>query len=455
MTDEASKNHTILLVDDESQVLNSLKRLFRKEKQYAVYTAASGQEGLSRLKEMETPVSLIVSDQRMPGMSGSEFLEQAKALCPDAIRFMLTGYSDLNAIVDAVNKGEIHRYITKPWNDDDLKLQIRQAIRQYELVEENKRLQEVTKQQNIKLYKLGRNLEKKVQERTAKLTEKYRELEFLNKELEFNLFNTVRAFAAIMDVAIPHLKGHGKRVGAFARDVAVQLNMPEDEMKDIDIASLLHDIGKIGSPSSVISKTPKNMDDETLARYKKHPAMGQQVVAFIPRLESVGQIIRHHHERFDGKGFPDGLSEDAIPLGARIVSVTDSYDMIISLGTEKNAYVSAYLKSRDIANPDMETDELLKQAAIHHIKVNAFSAFDPDVVKSAIEVLKGRGTVLKAEKDVDVTDLVPGMTISRTLYTNSGRFLLPYHTVLTTTTIDKLKAIHNNDAIGTIYVEEK
>ena len=153
--------HAIMLVDDEESILKALKRLFRKTS-YQILTASSGQEGLVRLKNTEKPVSLIISDQRMPEMTGAQFLEQAKKIFPDALRFLLTGYSDMDAVVDAVNKGEIHRYLNKPWNDDDLLLLVKQALQQYELVFENRRLTALTLKQNEELNALNQGLEKKV-----------------------------------------------------------------------------------------------------------------------------------------------------------------------------------------------------------------------------------------------------------------------------------------------------
>ena len=139
--------HTIMLVDDEQSILNALKRLFRKTG-YQILTASSGREGLELLKETKKPVSLIISDYRMPEMTGAEFLEQAKRIFPDTIRFLLTGYSNMDAIVDAVNKGEIHSYLVKPWNDDDLLLLVQQALQQYELVSKNRRSTELNQKQN-------------------------------------------------------------------------------------------------------------------------------------------------------------------------------------------------------------------------------------------------------------------------------------------------------------------
>ena len=119
--------HSILIVDDEQQILKALQRMFRAEG-YSISTAINGAEGILRIEESTKPFSLIISDQRMPGMNGSEFLKRSKKLLPDATRILLTGYSDLDAISDAINKGEIYRYITKPWDPESLKHQVRAAL---------------------------------------------------------------------------------------------------------------------------------------------------------------------------------------------------------------------------------------------------------------------------------------------------------------------------------------
>ncbi|MFH1491671.1 MAG: response regulator, partial [Pseudomonadota bacterium] len=139
--------HTILLVDDEKSITNALQRLFRKER-YGILTASNGREGLEAIRRFEKPISLIISDQRMPEMTGAEFLEKAREILPEAIRFLLTGYSDMDAVINAVNNGQIQKYITKPWNDGDLLLQVKQALEQYELVFENRRLTLLTGKQN-------------------------------------------------------------------------------------------------------------------------------------------------------------------------------------------------------------------------------------------------------------------------------------------------------------------
>lgn len=173
---DTEKKYTVLCVDDEKNILNSLKRLLRKEN-YNILTASSGQEGLEILDEQK--VHLIMSDQRMPEMNGTDFLERVKEKFPDIIRIILTGYTEVDAITGAINKGNIYKFFLKPWNDDTLKLEIRKALEQFELVEKNKELSGIISKQNEELKIVNDNLEKKVAERT-------RELELRNQALELS-----------------------------------------------------------------------------------------------------------------------------------------------------------------------------------------------------------------------------------------------------------------------------
>lgn len=141
----------ILFVDDEKNILNSLTRLFRNER-YKIFTALSGEQGLKIIEENE--ISLVVSDQMMPGMTGLDFLAKIKDLSPDTIRIMLTGHADLNATIAAINKGEVYRFITKPWNEDELLLTIRQSLECRDLTLENKSLSRKIKRQSYLLNKL-------------------------------------------------------------------------------------------------------------------------------------------------------------------------------------------------------------------------------------------------------------------------------------------------------------
>lgn len=168
--------HTILCVDDEGHILHSLKRLLRKEN-YRMLTASSGEEGLKILSENE--VHLVLSDQRMPGMDGTEFLAKVREKYPDAIRIILTGYTDLDTIMDSVNKGNVFKFLLKPWNDQNLKLEINRALDQYDLIQTNRGLDEQVFKQNEELREINDNLENLVQERT-------RDLEIQNQALQLS-----------------------------------------------------------------------------------------------------------------------------------------------------------------------------------------------------------------------------------------------------------------------------
>jgi len=150
------KKHTILCVDDEKNILNSLKRLLRKEA-YRLVTASGGKEGLEKLAAEE--ISLVVSDHRMPEMSGTEFLQKVKNQYPDIIRIILTGYTEVDSITESINRGHIYKFLLKPWNDQNLILEIRQALDQYDLVKANKKLNNEVIKKNAELKRINENLE--------------------------------------------------------------------------------------------------------------------------------------------------------------------------------------------------------------------------------------------------------------------------------------------------------
>ena len=168
--------HTVLCVDDEQNILHSIKRLLRKEG-YRLLTASSGVEGLKVLEENN--VHLVLSDQRMPQMSGTEFLAEVKEKYPDVIRIILTGYTEVDSITESINKGNIYKFFLKPWNDQNLKLEIGKALEQYDLIQANKMLHKKVLEQNEELKSINENLEERIRERTE-------ELEIQNHALELS-----------------------------------------------------------------------------------------------------------------------------------------------------------------------------------------------------------------------------------------------------------------------------
>jgi len=174
-------NYSVLCVDDEQGILHSLQRLLRKDG-YRIMTASSGVEGLKILQENE--IHLVISDQRMPEMSGTEFLAEVRKMHPDVIRIILTGYTDVDSITEAINKGYVYKLFFKPWNDQALKLEIRQALDQYELVQANKQLHEQVLVKNEELIYINKNLEELVEERTKDMRVQNQALELSQAVLE-------------------------------------------------------------------------------------------------------------------------------------------------------------------------------------------------------------------------------------------------------------------------------
>ncbi|MBF0120144.1 MAG: response regulator [Desulfobacterales bacterium] len=449
--------HTILFVDDELSVTKALQRVFHKSG-HQILIAQSGQEGLEILKNNSSEalkVSLIISDQRMPGMTGTQFLEKSKEICPNSVRFLLTGQSEMSDIIDAINKGGIHRFFTKPWNSQDLMYQVEQGLEQYELFLENKRLMELTQKQNRQLYEIGKTLDQRVKERSAELIEKNKELSKLNEALEQGLINTVKAFASLTEMQAPFLSGHGQRVSVLSQQIAEEMHLSEQEINQVEIAGMLHDIGKLGSSEKLLKFKENQWSQEDRDKFYKHPEDGQNIVRLINRLDNVGLIIRHHHEKYNGQGFPDKISEDKIPIGSRIIAVADCYDKIVNLSIHLENHIKDFLKERQITQDFLTKESIRTEAAIHHIKQQAFTWYDPDVVKVFLNILKIKGIKSQNEERFMVENLQEGMKLSRSLLTESNRFLLAHNTILTSNLIDQLKEINKKDEIKEVFCIKK
>lgn len=455
--------HLLLFVDDEESITKSLQRLFRKEG-YEIYTASSGQEGLERLKEVGKSFSLIISDQRMPGMTGAEFLEKAKEIFPQAIRILLTGYSDMDAIVDAVNKGEIHRYFTKPWNDDDLVLQIRQSLEQYELVVENRRLLALTEKQNKELKEFNKSLEEKVAERTREVTEKNKALEEINKQLEKSFLNAVRLLSSFVEVSNPKLGEHMRRVALLARELAEEYGLDNKELDQIEIAGMLHDIGLLGLPERILEKDEEDMSEKEFYMFSQHPAIGQISVQPVESLAQAGAIILSHHEHYDGSGFPSGLKGDEIPLGARIISVVADCCKILrtwpanvnEIITKARKYLGPLVKKIPIT----DRTNLINDIARKLLLLDSAQKYDPDVVMKFVKRLESHEIDAKKREGkknvvpIHLDDLEEGMVLGQNIRAADGRVLLAKGKTIDESLISTLHKLWKGSVIeGSIHVE--
>lgn len=426
--------HSILMVDDETAITKSLQRLFRKHK-YRIETAASGPEGLQILKKAEKPISLIISDQRMPEMTGAQFLEKAKEIFPDAIRFLLTGYSDMDDIVAAVNKGEIQRYLTKPWNDDDLVLQVQEALKQYELILENRRLLELTNKQNQELHQLNKSLEVKVEERTKEIKGKNEELQTVNKKLEEGFLGTVRLMSSLIGTLNPKLGQYMRDVAQLSKEVAEECGVDQDELDQIEIAAMIHDIGLLGLPENTWVKDEREMTPKEFNVFSQHPLIAQTCVESVERLKDMGRIIYHHHEHPDGSGFPSGLKGEKIPLGSRIIGAVADYCKILNTWPlDRRLILDRAKKDFGLQTQDLvakEVRELISEVAQKNLLLKAHQKYDMEVVSILMKRVgqnRKSGTLTNCDNSnarwVHLDNLKAGMVLAADLRINDGRLLL-------------------------------
>lgn len=307
---------TLLAVDDEPNILAALRRLFRVTG-WRVLTAGHADEALALLAS--EPVDAVLSDMRMPGMDGVQLLERVSARWPRIGRLLLTGQADLHSTIDAFNRGGLHRYITKPWNDEELLLTLRQVEQGQQLEADKQALERLTQQQNDELKALNTGLEARVSQRTE-------ELAAANDRVKRNYLTSIRAFTALIELRGSAQVGHARQAADLARRIAQAMTVDAGTARDLPIAALLHDIGHIGLSDAVLARPMNRLDRDELRRYRLHPVLGEQALLASDDMQGVAPLIRSHHERWDGQGFPDGLRGTAIPLGARILAVADAFE---------------------------------------------------------------------------------------------------------------------------------
>lgn len=306
------KPNTILIVDDEENILKSLERLLENEG-YRMFFANSGDKGLEIIKRED--IQMVISDHRMPGMDGLKFLSEIKKILPDTIRIMLTGYADVDIAVKAINEGEVYRFVTKPWNNNELFGAVKQGIEYYNLQRELDRLNKLIQSQNIELKEWNFKLEQKVADQT--------------KHIRDLFLDAIKSLAFALEAKDKYTEGHSRRVTEYATGICKKMSLAKEYIEDIKLGSLLHDIGKIGIKESVLDKKEK-LTKEEYDHVKTHVLIGEKILTPIIKNETVIKIVRHHHEHIDGSGYPDGLKGKTIPLEARIVAVADAYDALLS-----------------------------------------------------------------------------------------------------------------------------
>lgn len=315
---------TILLVDDEENNLQLLKRTLRGN--YNIKTASNGRDALSIIKNEGDSISLIVSDQKMPEMEGTEFLKQVAEIHPNIVKILLTGHADTDIIVASINECQLYQYILKPFEPEELKVSIQNGLKKYEL----------SSHKNIIL-----------------------------KDLKELFYKTIKSISFALDAKDPYTHGHSLRVTLYSLILANSLDLSDEVLEEIETAGLLHDIGKIGIPQSILCK-PGKLTDEEFEIMKSHPEQGEKMIMNIKKLKLIANWLRTHHERWDGKGYPSGLKGDEIPISARIIALADTYDAMTS--------TRPYRK------------ELEHEVAIQEIARCAGTQFDPELAALFIKL---------------------------------------------------------------------
>ncbi|HEX5364537.1 MAG TPA: HD domain-containing phosphohydrolase [Gallionella sp.] len=400
---------TLLFIDDEANILAALKRLFRPLG-YNILTAESGAEGLALLEKEN--IDLVISDMRMPNMTGAELLEQARNKWPEVIRILLTGYSDLSSTIAAINRGEIYRYISKPWDDNDIVLIVHDALERKQLLAEKQRLEALTQQQNEALKTLNASLEDKVQQRTAELRTAMNSLARAHDRLKQDYFSTIQVFANLMELRKGTMAGHSRRIARLCHDIALKMGLPETDIHAIETAALLHNIGKISLPDRLLDTPYLALPYADRTEFDKHPLRAAAALMALEPLAQVSELIRHHREHYDGVGNRSNVRGNDIPLGARILLVASDYDAL-----------QEGLLGQDKLTPNQALDTIVKGGGMR---------YDPNVVDVFREVVgqsvqQGR---VEAEFQVSSSQLHEGMLLTRDVLSRDGMLLLLKDTML-------------------------
>lgn len=311
----------ILVVDDEKIFLSALHQTLQRSG-YETIACNSPLDALVEIKRRK--FSVIISDQLMPELTGLELLGQARQIQPYATRVLATAVLNLDTVIAAINKGEIFRFIIKPWLHEEFIATVKNAQQRYELICQNAHLQAATQSMNEQLVDLNRSLELQLQ-LTSQQNKKLGEL---NSALETNLFRSIELCVHTMQTFYPSLGTQARRVQQLCHHMGQLAKLSPDEQRTLESAAYLHDIGLVGIPRQIIrqwQQDPQSLTDAERALIEQHPILGQELAAFVSQLDQVGHIIRAHHERVDGQGYPDQLHGENIPWLARLLAVPAAY----------------------------------------------------------------------------------------------------------------------------------
>jgi len=400
------QNHTILIVDDEPVVLGALKETLERER-YHVVACSSPIKALSILNERQFAV--IISDQRMPEMLGLDFLVESRKTHPHASRILVTAVLALPTIVEAINRGEIFRFIAKPWLREELLATVRNAIQRHDLIVHNEVLQARSQQLNAQLMSANGELEKKLHD----LESERQKLDAANTELSSRYESSLELCRRILTAYDPLLGGQAKALVDFATKMSETEHFTDTERQALHSAAWLCDLGLIGISRELLRTfraAPGSLTERERGALQNHPVYSQTLASLVDPRADIGAIIRSHHEHFDGTGYPDGIAGKSIPWPARCLAVAVGY---VESGLPKQAAI----------------DQLLARSGTH---------YDPEAVRLFLKV-SNLVNLPRTVREILLDELEPGMVLASGIYSPHGLLLIGEGQLLGPATIAKIQ----------------
>ncbi|MGH1461329.1 MAG: HD domain-containing phosphohydrolase [Neptuniibacter sp.] len=415
--DKDYKNYTVMLVDDEADILCELKKLI-SHLGCNVITFDSPVTALEQLDHLS--VDLVISDMRMPEMGGECFLEEVSKKSPDIERIVLTGLADLQATIDAINKGKISRYMQKPWHDEDVIKVVKKGFELKHLRQENERLLQEAKEKNIQLEQLNNALEEKVKERTEML-------QVANQQLKGSYRSIVRMFSTLTARRLGiKASAENRKLNMLMITLAGKLELDNQERKQLYYAWQLRHIGKLSFQDYLINVPYTNLNPAQQRAYQQHPILANAACLMVKPLYPAGQIILQHKEYLDGSGYPQGLEAEKIKFRAQVLCVISDYlELIYGMYAERKYSTSE---------------------AMEYLREEAKERYNQDVVavlSEVIEELSQEGATL-SDSNLHSDQLRPKMVLSRDLISDDGIMLLSEGQELDKTSIDRIREMEFN-----------